>query len=274
VTTQLGPRAEIGDLAGLGSLAAVGLFSCLRAARTGTTQHRRDRLDDLGSGQFVDAKRTDMRGNYDYTLIDSRAGQSNIAGIVRRSTSMNRDRGVRILLVPRWIDEGDEEKADIGRILALGFLSGLGPAELSRYWTAPRSRTGRSTRTRRARPAEARAYPAARPGAPTAGYAAQHPVSPEWLNETAFVAWRELLDGAGRCCARTTARRPRRWSPGPSRSRRCPEGMGGRRAAPPAARPSAASQPVEGRCRPRGVPGAQVPAHQTGRPHVPGEYDH
>jgi CobQ/CobB/MinD/ParA nucleotide binding domain len=37
--------------------------------------------DRLGGGQFFDALRADMKGQYDYTLIDSRTGLSDIADI-------------------------------------------------------------------------------------------------------------------------------------------------------------------------------------------------
>ena len=37
--------------------------------------------DRLGGGQFIDALRADMKAHYDYTLIDSRTGLSDIADI-------------------------------------------------------------------------------------------------------------------------------------------------------------------------------------------------
>ena len=120
--------------------------------------------EEHGGGLFFDALREDMRRNYDYTLIDSRTGLSDVADIctvhlpdvlidcftlsdqgiegaaaIAHSIQQNySDRGIRILPVPMRIDEGEKEKADAGRALARarfdGFPSGLSPAELSRYW--------------------------------------------------------------------------------------------------------------------------------------------
>jgi hypothetical protein len=120
--------------------------------------------EEHGGGLFFDALRADMRRNYDYTLIDSRTGLSDVADIctvhlpdvlvncftlsdqgieggaaIARSINEHYpDRGIRILPVPMRIDEGEKEKADAGRALARarfeGFPSGLSPAELSRYW--------------------------------------------------------------------------------------------------------------------------------------------
>jgi len=117
-----------------------------------------------GGGLFFDALREDMRRNYDYTLIDSRTGLSDVAdictvhlpdilvdcftlsdqgiegaaAIARSIAESYPDRNIRILPVPMRIDEGEKEKADAGRALARarfeGFPSGLGPAETARYW--------------------------------------------------------------------------------------------------------------------------------------------
>ncbi|HEV2637488.1 MAG TPA: FxSxx-COOH system tetratricopeptide repeat protein [Actinocrinis sp.] len=117
-----------------------------------------------GGGLFFDALGEDMRRNYDYTLIDSRTGLSDIADIctvhlpdilvdcftlsdqgiegaatIARTIADNyAERGIRILPVPMRIDEGEKEKVDAGRAMARarfeGFPAGLGPAEAARYW--------------------------------------------------------------------------------------------------------------------------------------------
>jgi MinD-like ATPase involved in chromosome partitioning or flagellar assembly len=119
--------------------------------------------DRLGGGQFFDAMREDMRAEYDYTLIDSRTGVSDVsaictvqlpdvlvtcftlsnqgifgaADIVKKIDSQT-SRTVRILPVPSRIDEGEKEKADMGRRLARAEFESL-PAhmsadELTEYW--------------------------------------------------------------------------------------------------------------------------------------------
>jgi tetratricopeptide (TPR) repeat protein len=120
--------------------------------------------EHLGGGLFFDALRDDMRQNYDYVLIDSRTGLSDIADIctahlpdvlvdcftlsdqsidgaaavARHIDERFRSRRIRILPVPMRIDEGEKEKADAGRSLARAkfdrFPSGLSGAELARYW--------------------------------------------------------------------------------------------------------------------------------------------
>ncbi|GAA3863557.1 hypothetical protein GCM10023084_16020 [Streptomyces lacrimifluminis] len=119
----------------------------------------------LGGGLFFDALRDDMRENYDYVLIDSRTGLSDIADIctahlpdvlvdcftlsgqsidgaaaVARYIDKHAPhrRRIRILPVPMRIDEGEKEKADAGRSLARAkfdqFPSGMTGAELAGYW--------------------------------------------------------------------------------------------------------------------------------------------
>ncbi|MER7851250.1 MULTISPECIES: FxSxx-COOH system tetratricopeptide repeat protein [unclassified Streptomyces] len=122
--------------------------------------------DRLGGGHFFDALREDMKTHYDYVLIDSRTGLSDIADIctvhlpdvlvdcftlsdqsidgaasvARQISERYTGRPIRILPVPMRIDEGEKEKADAGRALArLKFdrlprdLSG---DELTAYWGA------------------------------------------------------------------------------------------------------------------------------------------
>jgi cellulose biosynthesis protein BcsQ/tetratricopeptide (TPR) repeat protein len=122
--------------------------------------------DRLGGGLFFDALRDDMKANYDYVLIDSRTGLSDIADIctvhlpdvlvdcftlsdqsIDGAASVARQiderfggRGIRILPVPMRIDEGEKEKADAGRALARvrfdRFPNGLTGEELASYWGA------------------------------------------------------------------------------------------------------------------------------------------
>ncbi|MFE5853662.1 FxSxx-COOH system tetratricopeptide repeat protein [Streptomyces sp. NPDC056500] len=122
--------------------------------------------DRLGGGLFFDALRDDMKANYDYVLIDSRTGLSDIADIctvhlpdilvdcftlsdqsIDGAASVARQideryggRGIKIYPVPMRIDEGEKEKADAGRALARvkfdGFPSGLAGEELTSYWGA------------------------------------------------------------------------------------------------------------------------------------------
>jgi tetratricopeptide (TPR) repeat protein len=110
-----------------------------------------DFYDRLGGGLFFDALRADMRANYDYILIDSRTGLSDIADICTvhfpdilvdcftlSDQSINgaaqvadyiskkyRSRNIRILPVPMRIDEGEMEKVETGRMLAQSRFEGL-----------------------------------------------------------------------------------------------------------------------------------------------------
>ncbi|WP_149180610.1 FxSxx-COOH system tetratricopeptide repeat protein [Streptomyces sp. TRM49041] len=122
--------------------------------------------DRLGGGHFFDALRDDMKANYDFVLIDSRTGLSDIADIctvhlpdvlvdcftlsdqsmdgaaavARQIDERYGGRGIRIFPVPMRIDEGEKEKADAGRALARlkfdGFPTGLVGEELAAYWGA------------------------------------------------------------------------------------------------------------------------------------------
>jgi len=107
--------------------------------------------DRLGGGIFLDALREDMRCNYDYALIDSRTGFSDVADIctlhlpdvlvdcftlsnqgidgaarVAHAVATNRpNRKIRILPVAMRVDQGEKEKADAGRQLAMRSFPGL-----------------------------------------------------------------------------------------------------------------------------------------------------
>jgi hypothetical protein len=121
--------------------------------------------DRLGGGHFFDAMREDMKRNYDYVLIDSRTGLSDIAGICtiqfpdilvdcftlndqsidgasqvarRVATRHHHARNIKILPVPMRIEDGEKVKLDIGRTLARSrferFPSDLAPQQAAQYW--------------------------------------------------------------------------------------------------------------------------------------------
>ena len=104
-----------------------------------------------GGGQFFDALRTDMKRHYDYTLIDSRTGFSDVADIctiqlpdilvtcftlseqgisgaakvARQIEHRYSSRRIRILPVPMRIDPAEKAKADTGRTVAQQRFGGL-----------------------------------------------------------------------------------------------------------------------------------------------------
>ena len=122
--------------------------------------------DRLGGGQFFDALRADMKKNYDYTLIDSRTGLSDIADIctvalpdilvdcftlsdqsiegaagVARSVDQDyRHKNIRVLPVPMRIDDGEKEKLDAGRATARAQFErlprGLTENDADTYWSS------------------------------------------------------------------------------------------------------------------------------------------
>src|SRR6201994_1874535 len=107
--------------------------------------------DRLGGGQFFRALREDMKRNYDYVLIDSRTGLSDVADIctielpdvltvcftlsdqsiegaanvARQISGRYRERNIRVLPVPMRIEDGEKEKLDIGRSPAPAPVGGL-----------------------------------------------------------------------------------------------------------------------------------------------------
>jgi tetratricopeptide (TPR) repeat protein len=125
-----------------------------------------DFYERLGGGRFFRALREDMKRNYDYVLIDSRTGLSDVADIctielpdvltvcftlsnqsiegaanvARQFTNRYRDRNIRVLPVPMRIEDGEKEKLDIGRSTARrrfeGFPQGMTAAESSAYWSS------------------------------------------------------------------------------------------------------------------------------------------
>ncbi len=120
----------------------------------------------LGGGLFFNALRDDMKANYDYTLIDSRTGLSDIADIctvhlpdilvdcftlnnqsIEGAANVARvvdqryhHRNIRILPVPMRIDDAEKEKLDVGRSLARRrfdqFPRSMSAAEADAYWTS------------------------------------------------------------------------------------------------------------------------------------------
>jgi len=120
--------------------------------------------DRLGGGQFFRALRADMKQNYDYVLIDSRTGFSDVADIctlelpdilvicftlnnqsidgasdiARQISGRYRGRNIRILPIPTRIEDAEKEKLDIGRSLARmkfdGLPDGATPETSAQYW--------------------------------------------------------------------------------------------------------------------------------------------
>jgi MinD-like ATPase involved in chromosome partitioning or flagellar assembly len=125
-----------------------------------------DFYEQLGGGLFLDALRQDMRANYDYTLIDSRTGLSDvaaictvqmpdvlvncftfseqgIAGAARVAVEVAQNtlqRDIRVLPVPMRVDPAEKNKADAGRAFAMqrfpGLPAGMSAAERIRYWNS------------------------------------------------------------------------------------------------------------------------------------------
>jgi len=118
----------------------------------------------LGGGLLFSAMREDMKRNYDYTLIDSRTGLSDMAGIctvrfpdtvvncftlsgqsiegaagvARTIDDLAEDRDIRVLPVPMRVEDGEQAKLENGRALArlrfAGYPSGLDREARRRYW--------------------------------------------------------------------------------------------------------------------------------------------
>ncbi|WP_426505177.1 FxSxx-COOH system tetratricopeptide repeat protein [Dactylosporangium sp. McL0621] len=121
---------------------------------------------DLGGAQFLDALREDMKARYDYVLIDSRTGLSDVADIctlhlpdvlvdcftlsyqgvdgaadvARRVGSYEgpHARSRRVLPVPMRVDDGEKTKVDAGRAFArrrfADLPKGMSDEERRAYW--------------------------------------------------------------------------------------------------------------------------------------------
>lgn len=122
--------------------------------------------DRLSGGRFLDALREEMKAHYDYVLIDSRTGMSDVADICTvtlpdvlvacftlndqsiegaASVAWTVDqryhyRNIRVLPVPMRIDDSEKDKADTGLALArskFGSLPrGLTGHQSDDYWAA------------------------------------------------------------------------------------------------------------------------------------------
>ena len=118
----------------------------------------------LGGGQFFDALRADMKRHYDYVLIDSRTGLSDIAeictvqmpdvlvdcftlstqsiegaaAVARHIDERYPGRGIRILPVPMRIENGENDKVEAGRAVARAqfdqFPRDLSQRDATKYW--------------------------------------------------------------------------------------------------------------------------------------------
>ncbi|HEX3512662.1 MAG TPA: FxSxx-COOH system tetratricopeptide repeat protein [Trebonia sp.] len=123
--------------------------------------------DRLSGGQFFDALRADMKAHYDYTLIDSAAGLSDVADIctvhlpdilvdcftlneqsISGAAAVARNigqryhyRNIRVLPVPMRIDEAEKDKADAGLAAARtrfgeSLPQGMDKYETQDYWAS------------------------------------------------------------------------------------------------------------------------------------------
>ncbi|MEV0718407.1 hypothetical protein [Asanoa sp. NPDC050611] len=120
--------------------------------------------EERDGGRFFDAMRSGMRDRYDYALIDSRNGwnevadictiqlpdvlvscfqlsQQGIEGAVESASAVryqDAEREIRILPVPTRVDLAEQEKAQIGRLIArqrlAGLPKGMAEHERERYW--------------------------------------------------------------------------------------------------------------------------------------------
>ena len=114
----------------------------------------------LGGGELFDAFREDMKENYDYALIDSRTGLSDVADIctlhlpdvvvdcftlnnqglegaltVANAVSKFTSHPIRLLAVPMRVDEAEKNRADAGRSAAKSRFAELKLDEFTaRYW--------------------------------------------------------------------------------------------------------------------------------------------
>jgi transcriptional regulator with XRE-family HTH domain len=118
----------------------------------------------LNGGPFVDALRADMKRHYDYVLIDSRTGDSDVGDIcavqlpdilvdcftlstqgiegavhvARMIEERHADLDIKVLPVPMRVDQAEAEKSEADRAVAARLFAGV-PANMSeaqrrRYW--------------------------------------------------------------------------------------------------------------------------------------------
>jgi len=122
-----------------------------------------DFYNNLYGGQFFDALRVYMKRNYDYVLIDSRTGLSDVADIctvhlpdvvvdcftlatqgiegaadVASMIQLHTDRDIRLLPVPMRIDHEQKDKVEAGLALAVrrfaGLPEGMSEEQRRQYW--------------------------------------------------------------------------------------------------------------------------------------------
>jgi MinD-like ATPase involved in chromosome partitioning or flagellar assembly len=109
-----------------------------------------DFYERQGGGTFFDALRADMKRHYDYTLIDSRTGLSDVADIctihlpdilvdcftlsqqcidgaaqIAELVPKRSERTIRIFPVPMRVDPAEQERAEAGRLAARRRFTGL-----------------------------------------------------------------------------------------------------------------------------------------------------
>lgn len=119
--------------------------------------------DNLHGGKFFDALRAHMKAHYDYVLIDSRTGLSDVADIctvhlpdvvvdcftlaaqgiegaamIARMIQAHTDRNITILPVPMRIDHAHQESVDAGLAIATiqfqGLPAGMSDEQWHEYW--------------------------------------------------------------------------------------------------------------------------------------------
>jgi tetratricopeptide (TPR) repeat protein len=120
----------------------------------------------LSGGQFLSALKADMKRSYDYALIDSRTGFSDISAIctvhlpdimvdcftlnnqsVQGAAEVASDiqrryseRNIRLLPVPMRVDLAEKKKVDDGRLAAIrhfpGLPAGMSADQRSEYWSS------------------------------------------------------------------------------------------------------------------------------------------
>jgi tetratricopeptide (TPR) repeat protein len=118
----------------------------------------------LNGGEFLDAMRAEMKRHYDYTLIDSRTGLSDVAdictvqlpdvlvdcftlstqgvdGAERVARRLEEDygwRGIRVLPVPMRVDESEKDRVEASRVFAErkfeNLPAGMVDAQRRAYW--------------------------------------------------------------------------------------------------------------------------------------------
>ncbi len=120
----------------------------------------------LSGGEFFDALRGEMKAKYDYALIDSRTGLSDVAdictvhlpdvllgcftlstkgiegaaGVAASIGGLHGNRGIKVLPVPMRVDPSEQERVEIGRVFAQrrfeNLPSGMTAAQRRAYWAS------------------------------------------------------------------------------------------------------------------------------------------